>query len=191
MLEKKRPILFLLAIITYSCGCVQTSLTEGELQWVSSYKKGEQIVFKSDRGNVDTLVVIDKIESFTNPDCNRFGVGKTQQNFVTVKLKPKACKKRSYCDILIDIRKEKEDEEAYLFLRVYGLEYAFGHGAENDTLNLQKEKKFGSVYYFQEGINCKGYGLNHPKSFRYNKNNGLISYEKKDGELFELYKKIE
>lgn len=65
----KAPILITIAFIINSC-CTKTSLSPDEKTWVSAYKLGQQIVFRGNRGNSDTLDVIKNKEFYTNCDCN-------------------------------------------------------------------------------------------------------------------------
>lgn len=194
MKNKILSILILLILILNSCNCVETHLTEEEKEWFSAYEKGQEIIFKSNRGNIDTIEVTEKMETHGNKDCNWLEIGRIQEHIMRIKFKPKVCHNYSYCDGEIYISKDNEDKKAFPFFRIFGLEYV----PDMKKMKLKEEKikleitnKFYSlVCHFEDGINANGYGMDSPKSFYWDKKEGLIKYELKDGEIFELIKKI-
>ena len=189
-------LLILLAIILNSCTCVETHLTNEEKEWFSAYKKGETIIFKSNLGNLDTISIIKKIETHGNKECNWLEIGTIQNHIMRIVFKPKVCRNESYCEGVIGISKDEIDEESLPFFRIFGLEY--DPNLQKNKLKLKEEniklittnENYPSAYYFENGVNANGYGTNSPKSFYWDKKDGLIKYETKDGEVFELLKKI-
>lgn len=51
-------------------------------------------------------------------------------------------------------------------------------------------KVYNSAYLFQDGINAENYGNAYMKYYFWDKNDGLISYEGNDGEIFEIEKVV-
>jgi hypothetical protein len=186
--------LILFAIVLNSCTCVETHLIEDEKSWFSAYDKGQLIVFKSNLGNLDTIVVAEKQETHNNKNCNWFEIGTIQPEIMFITLKSKICRNNSYCEGQIFISKGKESEKCFpgfsLFglLQKNGLKYRIPK-QENIKL-IVTNKTYSQVYHFEDGVNANGYGTNSPKSFYWDKKDGLIKYEAKDGEVFELLKKI-
>lgn len=43
-----------------SCTCRQINLTYSEKEWLKPYKKGDVLIFKSNKGNLDTITVKNK-----------------------------------------------------------------------------------------------------------------------------------
>lgn len=75
----------------YSCRCRQINLTYNEKEWLNSYKKGDVLIFKSNKGNIDTIMVINKEEFITNEDCQWFTIGDAQKQGIKIDLKPNVC----------------------------------------------------------------------------------------------------
>jgi hypothetical protein len=184
-------ILFLTLLC--SCNCVETHLTKEEKEWFSVYKEGQNIIFKSNLGNLDTIIVVEKKELHGNKDCNYFGIGSTQPHVMFITLKSKICQNDPYCEGEIFISKDKENEKCYPGFSFFGLlqkndlEYLVPK-LEKIKLNITNIT-YSEVYCFEEGVNANGYGINSPKSFCWDKKEGLIRYETRDGEVFELLKK--
>jgi hypothetical protein len=183
--------LILFAIVLNSCTCVETHLTKEEKEWFSAYKKGQTIIFKSNLGNLDSIV-IKKIEIHGNKDCNWIEIGTTQNHIMSIDFKPKVCHNESYCDGGISISKANEDKKAFPSFSLFGLFYSKSYNKEKlKKLNIKlitTNKIYYQVYYFENGVNANGFGTNSPKSFYWDKKDGLIKYETKDGEVFELLK---
>lgn len=184
----------LFLVFLTSCNCTETHLTQEEREWFSVYNKGQTIIFKSNLGNLDTLVVTEKNETFGNKECNWIEIGTIQNNMLNLLLKPKKCKNEANCEVIIAISKDKIDEKALPFFRLFDLEYTPA-SVNNELLTksiklLVTGKSYVKVYSFEDGVNAKGYGNNYLKSFYWDKEDGLIRYDAHDGEVFELFKKI-
>jgi len=171
-----------------SCGCIQTDLSKSERKWCSAYTYGSVVIFKSNFGNIDSLKVTELEEGITNEDCNRL-VGKTQQNYIAVKLKLKKCKDEN-CDIQIAIYKKKVDKIAFPFFNVFGLEYdpiIQKNKLFKRKVILSNTNKTYDCYTFKDSINARSYGS--IKAFDYSIENGIVRYETAKGEVFELMNK--
>ena len=180
-------------LISCSCKCIKTNLTKDEKQWFSVYKKGQKIIFKSNLGNLDTLSVTDKYESYGNKDCNCNEVGTIQNNMMNIDLQSKICHNNSYCISGISISKDQIDQKCFPSFNIFGLYFSQIH---KETLPTEQwlilktsGKKCSHVYIFEDGINAKNYGNNYLKSFYWDKKEGLIRYDTSEGEVFELLKK--
>lgn len=187
----KIAILLILNLILISCtNCYQTKLSPEEKSWCAPYKKGQTLIFKSDRGHFDTIAVTSKSEGYTNNDCNQ-GLGPEQKHFIKIILKPKTCHNLDYCESEIAIVKEDSLSEADPSLRIYGLEYDVS--SNNYTFITEKmelstiRKVYPNVYSFKEKINATNYGNAYLKSFYWDKHDGLIRYDLQDGEVFEFF----
>lgn len=191
---KKIILIFSLTILT-SCHCVETHLTKEEKEWFSAYEKGQSIIFKSNRGHLDTLIVTEKVETFGNKDCNWFEIGTIQNNMLNINFKSKTCLSEANCEGIISISKDKPDEKEIPFIRLFGLEFA--PKAEHSLLKKKSIKLsmtktvYKSAYFFEDQINSNSYGSNYLKSFYWDKKVGLIRYDLYNGEVFELLKKID
>jgi hypothetical protein len=189
----KSILSILLFVFVCSCNCVETNLTKEEREWFSTYEKGQMIVFKSNLGKLDTIVVTEKIETHNNKNCNWFEIGPTQPNIMFITLKHKVCHNDPYCEGKIFISKDKENEKCYPGFSFFGLlqknELKYLVPKLEKIKLISRNKVYSQVYCFEDGVNANGYGINSPKSFCWDKKEGVIRYETHDGEVFELLKK--
>ncbi|RZK01517.1 MAG: hypothetical protein EOO46_20055 [Flavobacterium sp.] len=184
----KKIIVVFLVFTIYSCNCTQVYLSDKEKQWVFPYKKGDVIIFKSNRGNFDTLVVVAKETVFTNPDC-LLEIGSKQREDISIKLQPNKCHNQYYCEGEIAITKN-DYEDNQPFFRIFGLEYSdssINTKLFKTSFTSSNGKKYISAYLFKDGLNADNYGSNYLKSFYWDKLDGLIRYESNDGEIFDVY----
>ena len=188
-------LLFVLIIIICACnnGCIKTHLSNDEREWFSVYEKGDKIIFKSNLGNFDTLVITSVTNDFTNLDCNRMGVGKFQQEFINVRFQPKSWDTMiQYNGGEIAIYKNDPDQYVYPSFKIFGLEYddvVQKHNFISEKIKLTSNNKSYSVYSFKEEINATNYGK-YLTSYYWNMDDGLIRYVLKKGEIFDFVKKI-
>ncbi len=191
----KKIFLLAIIIILNSCGkCVETNLTKEEKVWFSIYEKGQTVIFKSNQGNLDTLIVSEKIDDHGNKNCNYYGIGSIQPNIMYIILKLKNCKNESNCDVGISVSKDQVDKKCFPGFYAFGL---YQNGVlKNEDSKLQNfkiaatDKIYNNVYQFEDGINAKNVSLTIIKSFYWDKKEGLIRYDTSEGEIFELFKKI-
>ena len=194
---KKNIILLFSAIFLLflnSCGkCVETNLTDEEKKWFSVYEKGQSMIFKSNLGNMDTIVAVEKVKQHNNSDCNYYGIGPMQPEIMFITLKLKNCNNGSYCEGGIFISKDEADKIFNPSFRLFGLSYsqAYVNSLSKETwLVLKTTKgKYTKVHVFEDGINAKSFGRGYLKSFYWDKNEGLIRYDTNEGEIFELLSK--
>ncbi|OXB10874.1 hypothetical protein B0A81_02610 [Flavobacterium plurextorum] len=184
ILKRGRFFLFIIlfSIVINSCGkCVETNLTKEERAWFSVYEKDQTIVFKSNLGNIDSLVVTDKSETFGNKDCKWVEIGTIQNNMLKLNLRSKACKSKDFCEGIMMISKDQPNQQALPFFRIFGLEFSPNSGANKmitKKVNFDHVKlEYSDVYFFEDKLNCNSYGSNFLKSFYWDKKAGLIRYE--------------
>lgn len=187
-------ILISFLLFLNSCGkCIETNLTNEEKEWFSVYEKGQTIIFKSNEGNLDSIVITEKVKQHNNSDCNYYGIGPMQPEIMLINLNFKTCKTESYCDGGIFISKDEVDKIFNPSFRLFGL-----FSSDIDATSLPKEtevilkttkRKYINVYVFEDGINAKNFGRGYLKSFYWDKKEGLIRYDTSEGEVFELLKK--
>lgn len=179
-------------IILASCNCVETHLTDEERIWFKAYEKGQIIVFKSNLGNIDTLVVTNKTEIFGNKECNWYEIGTIQNNIINIDLKSKICRNEPYCTGGISISKDKQDEKSFPSFSFLGLMYSKIYQTEEPIMKSVKltsnNKTYPYALYFEDKVNANNFGNNYLKSFYWDKKEGLIRYESHEGEIFELLK---
>lgn len=191
--NSKAILIILFIVLLNSCNCVETHLTKEEKEWFLVYKKGQNIIFKSNLGNLDTIIVGEKKELHGNKDCNYFGIGSIQNHIMDIRLKYKICRNESYCEGGISISKDLVDEKCFPGFSVLGLTYSDVYQKnepKREKIKLTTVNKiFKSAYYFEDGVNADNFGNNYLKSFYWDKKEGLIRYESHDGEVFELFKK--
>ncbi|MFH6935160.1 hypothetical protein [Flavobacterium sp. FlaQc-30] len=173
-------VIILFSIVINSCGkCVETNLTKEERAWFSVYEKGQTIVFKSNLGNIDSLLVTDKMETFGNKDCNWFEIGTIQNNMLNINLRSKVCKNKDFCEAIIMISKDQPNQEALPFFRIFGLEFSLNSGSNKmitKKVNFDYvELEYSDVCYFEDNLNCNSYGSNFLKSFCWDKKGWLDS----------------
>ncbi|CAM3488023.1 hypothetical protein [Flavobacterium chungbukense] len=176
-----------------TCKCVKTHLTKEEKQWFSVYQKQQEIIFESNLGNLDTLVVVDKYEIYGNKDCNCREIGTIQNNMMNIDLKSKICHNDSYCVSSVSISKDEVSQKSFPSFNLFGLFYSGSHikSLPQKTWVMLKttKKKYTNVYIFEDGINAKNFGRGYLKSFYWDKKEGLLRYDTSEGEIFELLKK--
>lgn len=186
--------LILLLLLLNSCGkCIETNLTNEEKEWFSVYKKGQNIIFKSNLSRLDTIVVTEKIRQHNNSNCNYYGIGPMQPEIMFITLKLKNCDNESYCEGGIFISKDEAGKIFNPSFRLFGLSYSqsYANLLSKETWCVLKttKRKYTNVYVFEDGINAKSFGRGYLKSFHWDKKEGLIRYDTSEGEIFELLSK--
>mgnify|MGYP003576143727 FL=1 len=176
-----------------TCKCIKTHLTKDEKEWFSVYEKGQQIIFKSNLGKFDTLTVKDKYETYGNKGCNCYEIGTIQDHVMGIELKAKTCYNEPYCDGGISISKEAVDQKSFPVFGLFGLIYDKRFQSlfpqKEDILLSTIKNRIYHTYHVEDGVNANNGGNNYLQSFYWDKKEGLIRYDTKEGEVFELLKK--
>lgn len=189
-----KKLLSLLALLLAGCGpCEQVSLTPAERAWFPAHAAGEKISFRSNRGNVNTMTLVEQREWFTNTNCNKLEEGNYQPIHVQYGLESATQydPKRPYFSIMAD--KTRPERPARLQLSMAGLDYPLPSGQKigptdvlvQEPCRLSTGKTYPAAYVFRDGQNAKNYGTGRMKAFHWDKQAGLVRYELADGEVFE------
>jgi signal peptidase I len=189
---KKKAVSICCFLILNSCGkCIETNLTSEEKVWFSVYEKSQNIIFKSNLGHFDTIVVTEKVQQHNNSDCNYYGIGPMQPEIMFITLNSKICHNEPYCKGEIFISKDKVDKIFTPSFSLFGLYNANNNSLPKETWLILRttKKKYSNVYIFEDGINAKNSGNNYLTSFYWDKKEGLIRYDTSDGEVFEILEK--
>lgn len=104
------------------------------------------------------------------------------------------CKNETYRNVELVINKEDKNSESFPSFNTFGLVYNIELNKSQslkESISLSKtNKKYNSVYYFEDGVNAYNSGNGYLKSFYWDKKEGLIRYDTSDDEVFELFKII-
>lgn len=177
-----------------------THLTDDDLEWTSCYEEGDTALFLSNRGNIDTLIIIDKgIRDTYNRLIPNEGVGSTFEA-------------SAWYDFIIFNNSGKSDEieggllvkkdyetDTLLFTTEFSRRFAFDVKMSNQTRNefnniLSKFSTIDSIpdnYLMFDDSNShwseiEWKNLKIITHYVFNKSLGLIYYRYEDGEEFTL-----
>jgi len=131
-------------IITSISGCgIKTKLSTSELKWVNVYNEGDTLIFKSDKGDLDTSFIIKK--EIYYPDYNPIEVhGKYLPQIAKVWYKNKNLAYHPNGYKLVDITKEHPKNETFL-----NIDYLYSDVfIPNITTGSIEKLKKGKVYQF-------------------------------------------
>ncbi len=190
--DKKLLAILTIGIFLNSCGCIKMELTKEERNWYS-YEEDEYLIFKSNLKNIDTLNVTDRYESYTNEDCNNISVSYYQLNYINLTLMLKS-KTKSVLISEISIQKNQDGYDSRPKISIFGLRSEYpenGHKATKQKIKLKENKKtYNNAYLFKDKVTATNIEDGYLDSFYYDQNDGLVKYVAKDGESFELIKRI-
>ena len=178
----------ILLLLLQSCSCIQFKLTKAERQWCS-YKNNEMLIFKSNKGNIDTLKVSDRYESYSNENCNYVEVSRKQINSLSVNLSLESKTKTALASN-VSITKNPDSEFSYPELNFFGLTSNLEHEKfMKEKVRLSTNHKiYDQVYVVRDSVNGQNID-SYLAAFYYDQEDGLIRYDAKDGEKFELLKR--
>ncbi|GAB2862965.1 hypothetical protein [Hymenobacter ruber] len=189
MIFRFAPCLF--CFVLGSC-CTRTVLAPSERAWLRPYSTGERVVFRSNRGTVDTLLVTRKEEFYTNEGCNWFEIGPFKQHSISLDLRPVHCRPHVTCSMAVNIRKDRPERPSLPYFDFLGLEYGTAANVTTMVRSLTlttTHKTYPNAYFFAAGFNATNIGKGYLQSFDWDQTDGLIRYEAQDGEIFELVEK--
>jgi hypothetical protein len=185
-----------LALLISSCGiitnsvqdsCIRLRFKERDLFWVNPYKVNDILVFQSNRNNTDSLKIVNK--EFTKPkdsrECNWF-VSLYLSESVRLDYQFFHDKKWTEQKNLLYLEKRPKKEGNELILRAFQLEY-FNPNLQTGSTFLKKlNVQVTDCYIFEHDkarVLDSRMGIT---KFYWSKSLGLIKYESKDGETWEL-----
>ena len=186
----KLVLLLAVGLLFHSCffdNCKKQELTLDEKSWFKPYHLYDTIIFKSDRFNLDSLLVNSKEDYFSK--CNKLEIGPLKKNTFYILLKPLTENKDVYSDISIEFRKESEASPCLKHIRVYTLWGFYESKTDiwvSQKIRLNTDGKEYMSYYFEDNETANSFGNNIIKSFNWSKKYGLLRYEKNSGEVFDL-----
>ena len=182
----KELLSFIIIITILSSCCTDVYFKENERFWFDNYKQGEQLIFESNRGDLDTVHITAVIIKKPTGDCNPM-VSNYSHEFVRVDYMISKDTFETLNGWFIQHSAEPGDKKALPVLRFLNMEYNESEGAlkeeEIEISNGQNEK----VFLFDDS-NC---GMNYNQkfgliNFKWHKVRGLVSYENADGEVWKL-----
>lgn len=179
-----------LVLVLYSCNldvnCNKVTLAKADLDFFNIYNISDTIILKSNKEHFDTLIVFDKFRRFSR--CNKFELGKNQFEQFTITLTSKMKTKGSNNLVILSFKMRSDEREiSEKCFYVYDLSFC-KEVAERDVIcdSLYSDKiKTNINTYFFNTSNSLSDG-SYIKSFNWSKEFGLIRYETKEGEVFQL-----
>jgi hypothetical protein len=151
---------------------------------------GDEIIFKSNRGDYDTLKITSKIHIKPTGDCNVL-VSNYDCEFVRIDYSIKKDSFQLDTGWLVQHSAEPNDISSLPVLRFLNMEYNEIEGPLKTIKMDQGSNSMDNIFQF-DSTNC---GMNYNQNFRlikfiWSKENGLIGYENRSGEIWKIEKKI-
>lgn len=201
IMKKFSALLLLIVLIVIflnrcvTSGCTKISLSKSEKEWIQVYDSNQVVVFRSNLKHLDTFIVSYVYDLYT--PCNRIELSQYEYNYSIVKLKSKRCHGSYHCEVSLEFSKklqESEQIQCNKYFRVFDLwsdDFDLLDSLKKQNISLNSSNEKIDTYYFDQENNAKDIdaGICFIKSFNWNKKRGLVRYETKDGEIFELIKK--
>lgn len=178
---------FFISVFLLGCdldkNCKRINVPKQWKQWLNAYDLNDTVVFRGDRGNVDTFICIEKSSKYSA--CNKFELGEFQYETCLVKLKPKNChgNDSNHCSMSLKFFMDFDYKDKGM-ISVYDL-YDLRNTDKviYEELELENGKKY-RTRFVEFGKSGKSYNRKYIQSFNWNKEIGLIKYESIDGEVF-------
>ena len=159
-------------------------MTKDEKDWIP-YKPGQFLIFRSNLNTIDTLLVSDRVDGFSNEDCN-LSASTKQLQYIRVLLSHRSGN-RSLLHSELSIEKDYKGRLSYPVINIYGLRSDLkDHKLNFQKINIASGKTFNQVIVLQDGKNAFNIENGYLKKLYYDYRSGIIKYEAKDGEIFEL-----
>jgi len=178
------PLLYLLP----SCCGIVSFKAENQF-WYKVFEEGEQIIFKSDQGNYDTLYISAVDESIPTGECN-YNVSTDDRAFAKVDYRITREGFELSEDYLVQLTERSPETPGIPVIRWLNMEF---HSKAGDGLGLQK------IDYYPIGttiackdcflFNARNCGINYDQDFGmvefvWSKQEGLLHYRHRTGELW-------
>jgi hypothetical protein len=187
MILIKLTIAVLLASILAGCGCEKLFLTDQEKAWVNHFKIGQEQLYINEKGEVDTLQVIDS--SIRVSPCNKFELSDYQYESYTVMFKFRSTRKYNSDESFITISTvEREKRIPRIYIGNLG---PHRNDLENELPKkidtVINNKTIYSVYVYTKAFNAEQYGeQEYFTNFFWSKELGLVAYSTISDGLFIL-----
>ena len=178
---------FLVIIICINSCCKELYFDKDETFWTDVYQKGDKLVLKSDKNNLDTIFITNKTVYIPTGDCNVM-VSNYDKEGCVIEYAYKHDTIMSDSDMFIQHFKEEEGSSLPV-LRVYGTEFSDRKLKDTSIVLSNNNKKLNDCYTFQSKLQYyNGWSNFKLKTFVWSKSNGLTMFIGQNGEKFELYK---
>ena len=204
VMKTRFKILIPIASILLLCSCGQSSCIKKRIlstdkHWFNPYDSLDVVVFKSNYGNFDTLIVTTGKNDNWFTDCNRFELGPFQFETVSMSIKSNNKHGSSYDgEISITLTSQfftwdgrpKGDTDCQKIIRVYNTEARFFDNSPqliSQTISNPYLKKQISSFYFDKNCNYFDKFYGNINSFNWNRKLGLLRYTTVDGEIYDLF----
>lgn len=184
----------LLAAAT-GCGkCVPVNLTPDERAWVSVYRPGQQVRFRSNRGTTNTMTVQPLKEWHDNQDCNMLESGRFQPIRSTLYLTSAT----SYgsgqsASFSLYLYKTNPDRPAQfnwdfagLILKGSDLKTGKPYYSVSQPVTLTNGRSFPNAQLLRDGQNAMATRGSQLRAAYWDQRAGLLRYELANGEVFDL-----
>ena len=184
--KMKEFLIFIIFISTLSGCCTEVYFKTDETFWFDKYDKGDKLIFESNNGDLDTVIITNKIIKKPTGECNPM-VSTYDKEFVRIDYQIKKDSFKTHKGWLVQHSAETEDKTALPVLRFINMEYNQWEGSlKQSEIQLANKKKV-KVFVFDES-NC---GMNYNQNFRlinfkWSKQMGIVSYENNIREIWRL-----
>jgi hypothetical protein len=180
-------------------GCKKVSLSKSDLEWFNAYEEGDTLIFRSQTGEKDTLVVITAGSYYS--DCNRFELGDYQYNTAKFSMRYIKNGKLEMLENTIELSfskgiENRNQSNSSKRFSVWDLDSSPKDMSivETEEIQLSTTKNKHLVYVFLAGDSWytrdSDSGSFDLEAFYWSKNYGLMRYDKKGGDIYELYKHL-
>jgi hypothetical protein len=177
--QSRLPLVLLIVLLTSCFGNgVKTKLSEGELKWVNVYKAGDTLLFKSNKGDFDTTLIIKK-EIFY-PTYNPIEVhDKYLPQWGIVWYKNKKLKYHPKGDGLITMIKKKPKDETSL-----SINYLYSGRLVLSIYSKSFDSmRQGKIYLFD--TEDDRHSSDQPKMIYWHQDYGIVKYVTQDSTIWE------
>lgn len=124
-----------LALLLSSCFCIKLYFNKGDTFWTDPYKKNMTLIFKSNKGNTDTIKITNKLTRIADGNCNPLEVSNFSKSYIEVDYKSSRTR-WTYDDYLIQITKEAIGAQPIPYIRLFNLEFSDNRDSSIITTHL-------------------------------------------------------
>ena|SRR5688572_6484565 len=167
-------IYFILAIILLSCIIGKTKLSVDDLKWINVYSTGDSLIFRSEKGEYDTSIIIEQGTFYG--EANPIETGLYQHQWGQIKYKNKKLTYDPNGREMISMIKSDPPSQTRFFF-----DYLYSSFSADPISGMQKYKK-GNIYEFDCGTEKESY---KPRIIFWDEKLGLVKYIAQDGTVWE------
>lgn len=180
--------------IVYGC-CSKIPFSKENEFWYSIYEDGDNIIFKSNLEDFDTISIIKKVINSPDGKCNVF-VSEYDEAHARIDYKVKKDTFDIEQNYLVQYTEAINPNSSLPVLRIFNMEFSeyYNDGDNLQIINCQSiSTGWGDEICFL--FNQKNCRLNLSQNFGiiefvWSKSHGLVSYKNREGEKWEYFKKI-